>query len=60
MLHMTSIQNFVFNAVIESRPTNFLGFEILDAPLFTGEGIAVSVLLIGSALTRGAHIRKIM
>lgn len=45
-IHFGSAPRFRFDLDFLSRPTRFTYFESLDAPLFTGQGLMISLLLL--------------
>ena len=49
-MHLGSSPNFKFNLKVMSRPTTFKPIERLDAKLFTGEGLLISLILLAPTL----------
>jgi len=49
-MHFGSSPDFKFNLRVKSRPTTFKPIESLDAKLFTGEGLLISLILLAPIL----------
>lgn len=49
-VHMSEIMNVKVNLDVSTRTTDFTSFTALDAPLFTSEGFAIALILIGAVL----------
>ena len=49
-MHFRSSPNFKFDLKVMSRPTTFKPIKSLDAQLFTGEGLLISLMLLAPTL----------
>ena len=56
LVHVSGDLGASFTAVLKTTPTAFSVFESFDGPLFTSEGLIVSVILVFSAVLY--HVRK--
>lgn len=51
-VHMSSLLSVSLNAGVVTKPTTFPQLQYIDAPLFTGEGLMVSAVLLAPILYR--------